>query len=118
MGDEQFAEWMEFYGINPWDGHRLDVVGAIVAATVAEPNRNRKTHPDPFTLGEFMHKWDDDDGEARTAKSADELDEAAGQTIAVLRALRRGNPGNSPDAGTGGNADGNIRRADGAENLS
>ena len=77
MADEQFDEWMAFYGMDPWDGLRDDVNAALLASILANVNRDTKKRSKPFTLDDFMIDWlavgEDGGGEQRTLPSPDEL---------------------------------------------
>lgn len=62
----QISEWIAYYGLEPFGEERSDLRAGIVAATVANVNRDAKRRRDAFRPEEFMPKF----GEGR--KTEDE----------------------------------------------
>jgi hypothetical protein len=56
MSSLEFAEYWAFHQIEPIGPEREDLRAGIVAATVANANRDRKRRPRPYTPAEFMPK--------------------------------------------------------------
>lgn len=52
MSAEEFAAWRAFDAISPIGGERADRHAALIAAVIANANRDPKKH-DPFTLDDF-----------------------------------------------------------------
>lgn len=44
--------------IQPWGEEAADLRIARLECTIAEPYRDKKRHPKPFTVDEFMPKYD------------------------------------------------------------
>jgi hypothetical protein len=57
MSSREFAEWIEFYGLEPFGEERADVRSAIVASTIANANRDAKKRKKPWTVEDFMPKF-------------------------------------------------------------
>lgn len=53
----QVTEWLAYYGLEPFGEERSDLRAGIVAATVANANRDAKRRAKPFEPGEFMPKF-------------------------------------------------------------
>ncbi len=57
MGSRELTEWMAFDRINPIDSDlRNEMMGSIVASTVANCHRGKNTRP--FKVSDFMPTWD------------------------------------------------------------
>ncbi len=52
MSARQFADWVAYYGLEPWGEWRSDLRAGIVASTIA--NIHRKTKTTAFTAQDFM----------------------------------------------------------------
>lgn len=50
----QLADWLDFYAVEPWGDTRADLRAGIVAAVVANANRDAKRRPEPFAPSDFM----------------------------------------------------------------
>lgn len=50
----EFAEWQEFYGLEPFGTEVQDAAQANVACVLANVNRDPKSRPDPYSLRDFM----------------------------------------------------------------
>lgn len=54
-----FAEYMAYYRIEPWGEERGDLRSAQIAQTIANANRDPKVQPQPFTLDDFLLRFDE-----------------------------------------------------------
>jgi len=63
MTAEEFGLWQYEYSVRPWGEIRADMMGGIVASTVANVNRGKDT--EPFSAYDFMPKY------GRKAKEAE-----------------------------------------------
>ena len=52
MDSRELAEWVAYYSIEPFGDFRTDLVGGIVASTIA--NCNRSKHSRSFKPSDFM----------------------------------------------------------------
>lgn len=68
----ELVEWAAFYELEPFGPERGDLQAGIVAATVANVNRDAKKQKKPYTAQDFMPKFDGGGG-GKTAKSPEEL---------------------------------------------
>lgn len=50
----ELTEWMAYAQVEPFGEERADLRAGIVAATIANANRDPKKHPKPFQTAEFM----------------------------------------------------------------
>jgi hypothetical protein len=50
----ELLEWQEFAAIDPFDEARGDLRNAMLMSLMANMNRDRKKHPQPFSHVEFM----------------------------------------------------------------
>jgi hypothetical protein len=48
---------MAFYQVEPYGPERIDLAAALVASTVAEINRDPKSRSKPYTLKDFLPKF-------------------------------------------------------------
>lgn len=53
----EFAEWIEFYRVHPFVTERVDLMGGIVASTIANVNRGKGSRP--LKPSDFMPTYDD-----------------------------------------------------------
>ena len=60
MDSREFTEWMGYYRLEPFGWQRADVHAGIVAATVANVNRDKKKHPKPYVPSDFIIEFDKD----------------------------------------------------------
>lgn len=54
MGAAEFTEWAAYLAVEPVGGVRGDLHTAMLMTLLANVNRDRKKHPKPFELGEFL----------------------------------------------------------------
>ena len=57
MSYAEFVDWLAYYQIEPFGGVRGDLHAALVAAIIANANRDPKKRRKPYTPGEFMPDW-------------------------------------------------------------
>ncbi len=62
----EFAEWMAYATIEPFGPIREDERAGIVAAIIANVNRDSSTHPEPFTVDEFLPRYEGPDPKPST----------------------------------------------------
>lgn len=53
-GRWQLAQWLALYEVNPWGENRADLRAAIGHTILANSNRDRAAHPEPFRRIDFM----------------------------------------------------------------
>jgi hypothetical protein len=53
----ELTEWMAFYQLEPFGPERGDLQAGIVAATVANVNRDAKKQKKPYSAQDFMPKF-------------------------------------------------------------
>lgn len=56
MSAGQWWEWIAYSHVDPFGEERGDLRAGIIAATIANANRNPKKRPRPFTPADFMPK--------------------------------------------------------------
>lgn len=54
MSSRELTEWMAYDAIEPIGGYRVDYGFAMVAAMIANANRDPKKRPQPFEIEDFM----------------------------------------------------------------
>lgn len=57
MSYAEFVDWLAYYQVEPWGDVRGDLHAALVAAIIANANRDPKKRRKPYTPGEFMPDW-------------------------------------------------------------
>ncbi|MEV0843607.1 hypothetical protein AB0I55_29190 [Actinocatenispora sera] len=56
ISSRELAEWRAYEAVaGPLDGPRADVLAALIASTIANVNRGRRT---PYTAAQFVPRWD------------------------------------------------------------
>lgn len=55
----EFAEWMAYAKIEPFGPEREDQRAGVIAALIANVNRDSKSKPEPFTVEEFFPRYED-----------------------------------------------------------
>ena len=66
MDSAEFAEWVAFYRTNPFGYERTDLNAAVVAMTIANTSRDKKTAA--FKVDEFMPEFDRPEPQRQTAE--------------------------------------------------
>lgn len=72
IGSRELTEWMAYYALEPFGAERGDLQAGIVAATVANVNRDKKKQREPFTPQDFMPDWEKS-ARKREGRSMEEL---------------------------------------------
>jgi len=73
MSSAELTEWMAFYQLEPFGPERGDLQAGIVAATVANVNRDPKKQKRAFEARDFMPSFEGGGGGERREKSPEEL---------------------------------------------
>lgn len=68
----ELVEWMVYYQMEPFGPERADLQAGIVAATVANVNRDVKKQKKPYSAQDFMPKFTGGAG-GKAEKSPEEL---------------------------------------------
>ena len=68
----ELSEWVAFYGMEPFGPERGDLQAGVVAATVANVNRDPKKQKKPYSAQDFMPKFKGGAGE-KAAKTPEQL---------------------------------------------
>ncbi len=68
ISSREMAEWMVYYGLEPFGEERADLRAGIVASTVANTARDPKRQHEPFKPQDFMPKFEDTERKQRTAQ--------------------------------------------------
>jgi hypothetical protein len=71
MSASMLVEWQAYFALEPWGSWRDEMRVARLCAVISEPNRDRKAHPKPFSVTEFLPEWMRDElgtDEARSEK--------------------------------------------------
>lgn len=66
LSARELAEWADFYALEPWGSDARFLGSGIVAATIANANRDSKRKQEPFTPMDFMPDFG---GERKRAKA-------------------------------------------------
>ena len=66
ISSQELTEWQAFYNLEPFGEERADLRSAIVASTVANVNRNRKSKPVP--LEAFLPRFEQETEDDRNAR--------------------------------------------------
>jgi hypothetical protein len=86
----ELTEWMAFYELEPFGPERGDLRAGIVAATVANANRDPKKVKKAFEPQDFMPKfggeWQVASGEEREEKTPEQLKE---KWLNVVKAFKK-----------------------------
>ena len=68
----ELTEWGVFYEMEPFGPERGDLQAGIVAATVANVNRDAKKQKKPYSAQDFMPKFEEG-GKGKAEKTPEEL---------------------------------------------
>jgi hypothetical protein len=58
MSAETWVLWQLYYDLDPWGEERADLRSGMIAAVIAETNRDKKKRRKPYTPQEFMPQFD------------------------------------------------------------
>ncbi len=64
MSSREFAEWVAYYGREPFGERRGDIQAAHIAAVIANCNRDPKQRSEPYTIRDMMIRFAHDEEEA------------------------------------------------------
>lgn len=64
IGSRELSEWMAFDSLEPFGEERADLRAGIVAATVANVNRDPKKQRTPYAPQDFLPKFEGGAGES------------------------------------------------------
>ena len=78
---------MAFAELEPFGRFPEDLGHGIVASTIANANRDSKSHPDPFRPADFMVDWDGSIAERRSKEKAVQRPK---QSVAQMKRLLKG----------------------------
>lgn len=68
MSSRELTEWQAFFALEPFGEQRDDLRSAIVAATVANASRDAKRRPEPFEVGDFMPRFEEEPEQAQAER--------------------------------------------------
>jgi hypothetical protein len=54
MTSHEFREWQGYDNDQPFGDYRADARIALLTALIANTNRDRERHPDPYSVADFM----------------------------------------------------------------
>ncbi len=77
----EFLEWEIYERVEPFQCDRVDYAGALLAAILANVNRDPEKRKQPYQVTDFLPPWqlDRDDGEPERM--------SAEETVAAVKAL-------------------------------
>jgi len=84
IDSRELSEWMAFFRLEPWGTEVEDLRAGIVAATVANANRDPKKQRKPYRPQDFMPQWD-------RQRSEEQTPEEQKRIIEMWHALLAGN---------------------------
>ena len=58
MSGEDWLAWQHYYSLEPWGEERADLRAGMIAAVIAETNRDKKKRHKPYTPADFMPDFD------------------------------------------------------------
>jgi hypothetical protein len=58
MSAETWVLWQLYYDLDPWGEERADLRSGMIAAVIAETNRDKKKRRKPYAPKEFMPQFD------------------------------------------------------------
>ena len=79
----ELSEWVAFYGLEPFGPERGDLQAGVVAATVANVNRDPKKQKKPYSAQDFMPKFKGGGGE-RERPTAEQLRQKWEMVVAAM----------------------------------
>lgn len=83
---EQFENWQAYSLLEPFDEMRGDYRTALIVKTMWDLKRDRKRHPRPFPIEQFLFTYG---GASSSSKSAPTRKQTVAERSAALRALAR-----------------------------
>lgn len=73
IDSREFAEWMAYANVEPFGPLREDQRAGVVAAILANVNRDSEARPEPFTVDEFFPRYEGDSVEDDPVSDEDRL---------------------------------------------
>jgi hypothetical protein len=73
ISSRELSEWMAYAQMEPFGEERADLRAGIIAATIANMNRDPKKRAKPFGPEEFMPKFDIREARPENSKSPEEI---------------------------------------------
>jgi hypothetical protein len=73
MGSREFTEWLAYNQLEPFGHPRLEYGHALVAATIANVNRDPKVRREPFEVDDFLPTFNRFDSEQREINRREKL---------------------------------------------
>lgn len=68
MSARQLLEWEAYSELEPFDKTRVDLGFAQITTALYNIHRDRKAHPSPFKVADFMPKFDEDEAPKRSTE--------------------------------------------------
>lgn len=87
----EFAEWMAYAEVEPFGPEREDQRAGIVAALIANVNRDSKKRPEPYDVEDFLPRW-----ETRVAPPPTEDVQLKDKLLAWAATMNADNQGDRP----------------------
>lgn len=88
IDSREFSEWMAYAEIEPFGEERADLRSGIIAATVANANRNPKKRRRPFKPIDFVPHF-----EERAVVEAEDEGEKSNRLLSIVEALNAAHGG-------------------------
>lgn len=83
----EFAEWMAYSMIEPFGPDREDERAGMIAALIANVNRDPKLRPEPYDVDDFFPSWDAAMAKAREATEGPPPDKLKSKLAAWAAAM-------------------------------
>ena len=80
----ELSEWVAFYGLEPFGPERGDLQAGVVAATVANVNRDAKKQKRPYSAQDFMPKFKGGGGGERERPTPEQLRQKWEMVVAAM----------------------------------
>jgi len=70
MSSREFSEWLAYAQIEPLGDERGDLQAGVIAATIANANRDEDKTPEPYRPADFIHEfWPPEDADEEPRQS-------------------------------------------------
>ncbi len=86
MSSRELSEWMAFFTLEPWGCEVEDARAALIAATIANANRDPKKRRKPYSVSDFMPRYTTEPAEEPWEEQVAMLE----QWQRAVNALRKG----------------------------
>lgn len=90
MTAEQFLGWKDYADLEPFDETREDYRNANIVKALWDIARDRKKHPEPFPVEQFMLKF----GEAEAVKPKQTWQQQKALAMSIVAAHNKGRRSN------------------------